>query len=73
MRKIIAGVSLLTAVLLMGHTGVQAVRMFSRGSVQIPAGVVSWAMFGLMIFHALISLQKSSSRKESAWINWLEK
>ena len=61
LRKINAGVSLLTTVLLIGHAGVQAVRMLSRGSIQIPAGVVSWALFGLMIVHALISIDLAIS------------
>ena len=61
MRKINAGLSLLTAVLLLGHAIFEAVRMISRGAIEKGGSFISWILFGLMLAHAVISIDLAVS------------
>ena len=55
-RKINAGLSLLTTILLLVHAIVKAIWMLSKGSIPISAWVISWALMGAMILHIMISI-----------------
>ena len=61
MRKINAVVSLLTAVLLLNHGIFNAVRMISRGTIEKSVTFTSWILFGLMLAHAVISIDLAIS------------
>ena len=56
MRKINAGLSLLTALFLLDHAIFNAVRMISRGTIEKGGTFMSWILFGLMLAHAVISI-----------------
>ena len=56
LRKINAGLSLITTVLLMGHTTVLSVWMLSRCSIEKHANAPAYELTGLMILHAVISV-----------------
>ena len=56
MRKINAGLSLLTACLLLDHAIFNVVRMLSHGAVENGGAFMSWILFGLMLVHAVISI-----------------
>lgn len=56
MRKINAGLSLLTALLLLDHAIFNAVRMISRGAVENSSTSMPRILFGLMLAHAVISI-----------------
>ena len=56
MRKINAGLSLLPAFLLLDHGIFNAVRMLSRGTMEKGGTFISWILFGLMLTHAVISI-----------------
>ena len=55
-RKINAGVSLLTTVMLLAHAIILSVYMLSGDRTFRPAAFTSWILMGLMIVHALISM-----------------
>lgn len=55
-RKINAGVSLLTTVMLLAHAIILSIHMLSGGSAMKPAGLMGWILMGLVIAHALISM-----------------
>ena len=61
MRKINAGLSLLTTFLLLDHAIFNAVRMISRGTVEKSGTFMSWILFGLMLAHAVISIDLAIS------------
>lgn len=61
MRKINAGLSLLTASLLLDHAIFNAVRMISRGTIEKGATFMSWILFGFMLAHAVISIDLAIS------------
>ena len=61
MRKINAGLSLLTAVLLLDHAIFKTVRMISRGIIGKGGSFISWILFGLMLAHAVISIDLAIS------------
>ena len=61
MRKINAGLSLLTAFLLLDHAIFKAVRMISRGTIEKGGTFISWILFGLMLAHAVISIDLAVS------------
>lgn len=56
LRKINAGLSLLTTVMLMGHAIFNAVWMLSRGGITKNANSMPWILFVLMLLHAIISI-----------------
>jgi hypothetical protein len=56
MRKINAGLALLTTFLLLDHAIFNAVRMISRGTVGKNSVFISRILFGLMLAHAVISI-----------------
>ena len=60
-RKINAGLSLLTAFLLLEHAIFKTVRMISRGTIEKGGSFVSWILFGLMLAHAVISIDLAIS------------
>ena len=60
-RKINAAVSLLTTVLLLAHAILLSVYMLTGGSSFRPAGLLGWALMGMMIVHALISIDLALS------------
>lgn len=64
MRKINAGLSLLTAFLLLYHAIFNAVRMISRGTIEKGGTFISWILFGLMLAHAFISIDLAISAHE---------
>ena len=60
-RKINAAVSLLTTVLLLAHAISLSVYMLTGGRSFRPAGFMGWALMGVMIVHALISIDLALS------------
>ena len=66
LRKINAGLSLLTTVFLLDHAIFNAVRMLSRGTVENGASFMSWILFGLMLAHAVISIDLAISAHAGA-------
>ena len=64
MRKINAGLSLLTAFLLLDHAIFNAVRMISRGTIEKSGTFMPWILFGLMLAHAFISIDLAVSAHE---------
>ena len=61
MRKINAGLSLLTSFFLLDHAIFNAVRMISQGTIEKGATFMSWILFGLMLTHAVISIDLAIS------------
>ena len=61
MRKINAGLSLLTTLLLLDHAIFNAVCMISRGTIENGGSFMSWILFGLMLTHAVISIDLAIS------------
>jgi hypothetical protein len=61
MRKINAGLSLLTAFLLLDHAIFKVVRMIFRGTIEKGSTFISWILFGLMLAHAVISIDLAVS------------
>ena len=61
MRKINAGLSLLTSVFLLDHAIFNAVRMISGGTIEKSGTFMSWILFGLMLAHAVISIDLAIS------------
>ena len=66
LRKINAGLSLLSAFLLMDHAIFHAVWMLSKGSVPKTADIMSWILFGVMLLHAFVSIDLAISGHEGA-------
>ena len=64
MRKINAGLSLLTAVLLLIHAIFNAVYMISMGVIEKSGTFMPWILFGLMLTHAFISIDLAVSAHE---------
>lgn len=60
-RKLNAAVSLLTTVMLLIHAIVLSVHMLSGGRSVKPAGMIGWITMGLMLLHALISIDLALS------------
>ena len=56
LRKINAGLSLLSTLLLMDHAIFHGVWMLSRGSVEKTANSLPRILFGVMVLHAIISI-----------------
>ena len=56
MRKINAGLSLITTFLLLDHAIFHAVWMISLGTIEKNSSIVSRALFSLMLVHAAISI-----------------
>jgi hypothetical protein len=61
MRKINAGLSLLTSIFLLDHAIFNAVRMISGGAIEKSGTFMSWILFGLMLAHAVISIDLAIS------------
>ena len=61
MRKINAGLSLLTTFLLFAHTIFKAVSMISQGTIEKNNPVISWILLGCMLAHAVISIDLAIS------------
>ena len=61
LRKINAGVSLLTTALLLCHAVSHALWMLSGGNLDVTVDILSWVLFGAMILHALISIDLAIS------------
>ena len=61
MRKINAGVSLLTAFLLLNHAIFNTIRMIFRGTIEKGSTFAPWILFGLMLAHAVISIDLAIS------------
>ena len=55
-RKVNAVVSLLTTVMLLAHAIILSIHMLSGGRTVKPAGIMGWILTGLMLVHALISM-----------------
>ena len=66
LRKINAGISLLTTVLTLGHAITTSVWMLSGGSISASIGFVPWVVVGLMACHAFISIDLAISGHEGA-------
>ena len=66
LRKINAGLSLLTTILLMDHAIFCSVLMLSRGAIESSTDVLPWIMFGLMLGHAFISIGLGISAHKGA-------
>lgn len=60
-RKINVAVSLLTAVMLLLHAILLSIWILSGGHTVKPAGLMGWIVMGLMIVHALISIDLALS------------
>ena len=56
LRKINAGLSLLSTFLLMDHAIFNAVWMLSMGSIAKNMNSMPWILFGVMVLHAFISI-----------------
>ena len=63
-RKINAGLSLLTSVMLLVHAIFHAVRMISIGAIEKSGTVMAWILFGLMLTHAFISIDLAINSHE---------
>ena len=61
LRKINAGVSLLATVMILDHAIFNGVWMLSRGSIVKTANLMSWVLFGVMLLHAIISIDLAIS------------
>ena len=61
LRKINAGVSLLTTALFLFHAISIAFWMLSRGEIERPNGLISWVLVGCMAFHAFFSIDLAIS------------
>ena len=61
MRKINAGLSLLTALLLLDHALFNAVWMISHGTIEKSGAFMPWILFGFMLAHAVISIDLAIS------------
>ena len=61
LRKINAGLSLLSTILLMYHAIFHAAWMLSQGSIEKRANIMSWVLFGLMMLHAFVSIDLVAS------------
>ena len=57
LRKINAGLSLLTTFFLLNHAVSQALRMLSGGRIASSPAIFSWILVGLMAFHAFVSIE----------------
>ena len=66
MRKINAGLSLLTTFLLLNHAIFNAVRMLSQGAVGEFGTFIPWVLFGIMLAHAFVSIDLAISAHEGA-------
>ena len=66
MRKINAGLSLLTTFLLLDHAIFNAVRMLSQGAVGEFGTFIPWVLFGVMLAHAFVSIDLAISAHEGA-------
>ena len=67
MRKINAGLSLLTTLLLLNHTISNAVWMVSLGNIQkSDSFILSWVLYGVMMIHAVISIGLAISAHSKA-------
>ena len=60
-RKLNAGVSLLTTVMLLAHAIILSIYMLSGDRTFKPAGIMGWILMGLMLIHALISMDLALS------------
>ena len=60
-RKLNAVASLLTTVLLLAHAILLSVYMLSGGRSFRPAGFMGWVLMGVMICHALVSIDLALS------------
>ena len=61
LRKINAGLSLLSTFLLLDHAIFHAVWMISRGTIEKNGTFMPWILFGLMLTHAVISIDLAIS------------
>ena len=61
MRKLNAGVSLLTTVLLLDHAIFLSIWMLSRGSIAKSSSFMPWVLVGSMVLHAIISIDQAIS------------
>ena len=61
LRKINAGVSLLTTVLLLFHAICISVWMLSRGAIESTVSFMAWVLMGATVIHALISIEGITS------------
>ena len=60
-RKINAAVSLLTTIFLLAHAICLSIYMLSGESTAKPSGLIGWILMGLMLAHALISIDLALS------------
>ena len=61
LRKINSVISLITTVLLMDHALFNAAWMLSQGTITKSADFLSWVLVGLMVVHAIISIELGMS------------
>ena len=61
LRKINAVFSLLSTVLLLTHAIIVAIWTLSRGHIAISAGIMPWVLVGIMLTHAMISIDLAIS------------
>ena len=64
LRKINAGVSLLSTVLLLNHAIIISVWMLSKGRVENTGSIMAWVLMGVTLVHALISIDLAISAHE---------
>jgi len=60
-RKINAGLSLLTTILVLDHAVFYSVWMMSGGTLAESAGFMPWVLMGLVVIHMLISIDMALS------------
>ena len=61
LRKINAVTSLLSTLLLLIHAITLAIWMLSRGTIVINTGIMPWVLLGIMLAHAMISIDLAIS------------
>lgn len=66
LRKINAGCSLLSTILLLDHAIFLSIWMLSRCSISKSAGFMPWVLMGVVVVHALISIDLAISGHEGA-------
>lgn len=66
LRKINAAVGLLSTVFLLIHAVIVAIWTLSRGRIAISAGFMPWILLGLVLIHALISIDLAISAHEDS-------
>ena len=72
-RKINAGMSLLSTVLLLSHAIYLSLWMLTKGSIGKPSAVMPWILTCAVLAHALISIDLAVSAHTEAWGSRVER